>query len=159
MTDLLSDPFISTWYSFINSKITSIDINMNSLTNCGETQLYHTIHQRIRDTELQTLVADLNLICSPRFYGLPPLSVTGVIYFISLINPLWHRAFMLARFNIFPSAVLSGKYRNIPFKNHQCKHCLAESESNLHILLHCPKYSDLCQLLLSSVISNFSGSP
>ena len=55
---------------------------------------------------------------------------------------------MLARMNIFPSAVQFGRYQNIPYEQRLCDCHLGEPESILHILFSCPLFSKQRSLLL-----------
>ncbi|KAJ7337996.1 hypothetical protein JRQ81_010522 [Phrynocephalus forsythii] len=157
--ELLRDPYVSKWYQFIQSKIHRIGIDLDSLINCQESQILKIIHQRIWDIEYQTISSGLNPTCSPHFYGLMPTPGLGANYMKHLINPCLCRAFMLARLNILPSAVLSGRYYNVPFEKRLCKLCLLEPDSTSHILLSCPSHHKLRLRLLTPYISNFSGSP
>ncbi|KAJ7325020.1 hypothetical protein JRQ81_018040, partial [Phrynocephalus forsythii] len=112
----------------------------------------------IWDIESQSIAAVLNSTCSPRFYGLLPISGLGVNYIENLTNPRQPQAFMLSKLNIFPSAVLSGRYHNIPFENKLCKYCLLELDSTSHIL-SCPTHHKFHQQILVPFTPNLSGSP
>ncbi|KAL8177478.1 UNVERIFIED_CONTAM: hypothetical protein K2H54_008055 [Gekko kuhli] len=50
---------------------------------------------------------------------------------------LGHPAFMLARFNLFLSAVLTGRYKGIPYKERVCTCLYNEPDSVQHILFRC----------------------
>lgn len=64
---------------------------------------------------------------------------------------------MLARFNIFPSSVLSGRFQNIPHECRTCEFCHLEPDIVAHILCHCSAHSYLCERLLEPILSSFIG--
>lgn len=66
---------------------------------------------------------------------------------------------MLARLNIFPSAVLTGRYSRVPFDQRRCNHCGIEPDSVTHFLCVCPVFSKLRRVFLGPVISSYSGPP
>lgn len=66
---------------------------------------------------------------------------------------------MLARLNIFPSEVLSGRYSQIPFEQRICILCGTEPDSVVHILCLCPALKTIHTLVLGPNISSFSGPP
>lgn len=75
-----------------------------------------------------------------------------------IILPKYRRAFMLARLNALPSAVMSGRFNGIPYPDRLCNLLpLLNCGSNKidlvdHILLDCPKFSVLGDDLISSLI-------
>ena len=148
MASLLTDSHCSKWSQSILYKINTLGIDINLLANSGETHILQTIKRRIWDIEKQIINARANQICSPSFLGLSFPAKSMAQYFANLLNPFHRRAFMLARMNIFPSAVLAGRYQNIPYEQRVCDCHLGEPESISHILLSCPLFSKQRSLLL-----------
>ena len=151
--DLLSDSYTSNWFKLIDSKLLSLGLNLESLFDLGLQQAHSLIKHKLLQLEFESLSADLNPTCSPLFFSLPPSLGRPSNYFSSLTNPGQRRAFMLARLNIFPSAVHAGRFAKIPRANRLCFFCHTLPDSLDHILFHCPVHSSLRKLFLEPWLS------
>uniref|UniRef100_A0ACB8GBJ1 Uncharacterized protein n=1 Tax=Sphaerodactylus townsendi TaxID=933632 RepID=A0ACB8GBJ1_9SAUR len=78
------------------------------------------IIERLEDQERQILIGSTKRKCAPFFFSLSNKYKTPLQYFTLLVTPLHRCAFMMARFNIFPSHVTMGRYQKIPFQQQLC---------------------------------------
>ncbi|KAJ7341352.1 hypothetical protein JRQ81_005346, partial [Phrynocephalus forsythii] len=113
----------------------------------------------IWDIERQTIIEGTNPTYFPFYYGLSPNFEHGSNYFRKLLNLQERRAFMVARLNIFPSAVTLGRYSKTTYKNRLCKFCQLEPDSASHILTRCPSHHTIHQQLLDPYISKLPPIP
>ncbi|KAJ7324588.1 hypothetical protein JRQ81_017608 [Phrynocephalus forsythii] len=153
------DPFTSTWDSLFVNKLHNLGFTLDYFANFDFKTAYLTIKAKLFEEETELLSSNLNWTCSPRFFNLSPVFGHDLCYFRKLINPNKRRAFMLARLNIFPSSVLSGRYLGIPSSQRLCKFCQLEPDTVPHILCHCPAHTRLRKEFLDPIMSMFSGPP
>lgn len=147
LADLLKDSYKSRWYQHLEKKIESLGIELEPLYNSNEQYIFHNILTRLKDVERQNIMAAVNKICSPTFYGLNILD-SRANYVAKLIIPAQRRAFMLARLNVFPSAFVRGRYQNVPRNKRTCRCSMNVPDTVEHILFHCPLHSTIRQRVL-----------
>ena len=154
LNDLLKDPFSSKWFNILDAKLASLDLSPESLSDTTLHRAHQIIKSKLWQQELNLLLPNLNPICSPHFFGLSPSLGRPSNYFSKLINPSKRRAFMLARLNIFPSAVHFGRFANIPRINRLCLFCSSEPDTLDHILFRCPTHQHLRNNILEPLLSS-----
>lgn len=143
LKDLLKDSYLSKWFKLIDSKLLSLGLSPESLADINLNKSHSIIKSKLRESEFNQLFPNLNPTCSPQFFGLPPSLARPSNYFNKLTNPIKRRVFMLARLNIFPSAVHSGRFSNLPCDRRLCLYCSLEPDTLDHILLRCPAHQSL----------------
>ena len=122
-------------------KIKQIGLDPDTLGFLPFQSALRTVKQRLADINSQDLLRAANRSCSPLFWKLPLVVGRPPIYISILHNPEIRRAISLARCNSIPSAVLTGRFNNIPFNNRFCPCVLNIVETLPHILFHCPFHS------------------
>ena len=157
--DLLRDNFLSKWLKLIEIKLQSLDLNLESLNDLGIQQAHALIKSKLWQHEFEVLAAKLNPTCSPLSFGLSPSLGYHPNYFSSLINPRLRRAFMLARFNIFPSANHTGRFANIPKEDRLCLFCHLVPDTLDHILFFCSVHFSIRKALLEPWLSSLPNTP
>ena len=156
LQNLLKDPFTSMWFHFIEAKLSSLSLSVETLADMNLHSAHQTIRSSLYDLEYATLFSQMNPICSPLAFGLSPSLGRPFNYFNQLSNPQKRRAFMLARLNIFPSAAHFGRFTRTPRSNRLCHFCASEPDSLDHILLRCPTHNIPRKRLLGPLLSSFS---
>ena len=132
---LPSDHYISNWSQAIAFKIKSLGIDLDSLANYGESHIFQTIKRIIQDVDVQGIHAGAGGSFSPRALGLSYIPNVVALYFSNLTIPSCRTSFMLARLNVFPSAMVEGRYRKIPHIERTCRYSSMELDTICHILL------------------------
>ena len=77
-------------------------------------------------------------------------------YIKNLTVPNYRRLFTKARLNVFPSAVLDGRLRGVPYQDRLCS-CAQDIDSVKHILLHCVKFEQARAELILPLLRLFPG--
>ena len=112
---------------------------------------------RLDDIELQHNHMLGGGVCSPRHLGITSTQYLPS-YFSSLTTAKHRFAFIKARFNAFPSGVMSHRFSRGRVSD-LCSCDELSRESLLHIVFICPLYSDVRRNLLSPLVQKFSGLP
>lgn len=152
---LMSDSYIFTWFKTVETKLHSINLSVELLADLNLFQAYRIIKDHLFLAEFNILKNSLNPTCSPLSLGLFPQFVATSNYFYHLTNPRLKRAFMLARLNIFPSAVHYGRFMRVPREKRLCLFCGESPDTLLHILLSCPSHDSSRRMYLEPWITNF----
>lgn len=152
---LLKDSYVSSWFRSVEAKLSSINLSIEALADLSLQQAYSIIRENLFLAEFNFLKSTLNPICSPLFFGLSPQYALTSNYFFTLTNPQLKRAFLLARFNIFPSAVHYGRFLCIPRHKRLCLFCKEVPDTLSHILFFCPHHSSIRQLHLATWFSYY----
>ena len=148
---MLSEQKSSNWFNYIEQKIQMLGIALDSLALAPVTYIYKIIKRRILDIELQALNEAARKTCSPLFLGISPSPDKLAFYFSHLINPQQRRAFMLARFNILPTAVMTGRFQKIPYAYRQCPCKQGSIETIQHVFFYCPIYDAIRAKVLNAL--------
>ena len=154
---LLQDSSSSNWLAIIEKKISALGLCLDSFYMLSASETFQIIKQRVLDIEQQNLYNAANKTCSPVKLSLPCKFGHIASYLSALSNPQHRRAFSLARFNVMPSAVLTGRFLRTPHADRLCsckQNCI---DSISHILLGCPKYTAPRIQLLEPILKNKSG--
>lgn len=152
---LLKDSYISSWFRLVEAKLHSINLSIEALADLTLQQAFKVIKENLFLAKFNFLKSTLNLTCSPLSLGLFPQHALTSNYFFTLTNPQLKRAFMLARFNIFPSANHYGRFLRIPREKRLCLFCKQTPDTISHILFFCPTHSSLRKLYLASWFLQF----
>ena len=140
---LLSEYLSSNWLTCIEFKLGTLKLSLESLSLLSESEAFLKIKSSLLDSDLEKLYEATNKTCSPLNLGLLPRAEHMVPYLRQLHDPKLRRAFSLARFNILPSAILSGRYHGISYSDRLCPCTKTHIETVPHVLLHCPFYQML----------------
>jgi hypothetical protein len=66
-------------------------------------------------------------------------------------------AYAKFRYGVAPLRIETGRYKRLQINEHTCFHCVNEVESEEHVLLSCPVYSDLREQLFECVCRIHAG--
>ena len=152
---MLMDHHASKWLTVIQKKIISLGISLDALYLSSALAIFHSINCRLLDVQLQHLTKAARKTCSPSHLGLSQNSWLLASYFSHLTDPHLRRAFMLARFNALPSAVLFGRFRGTPYIHRRCPCSLGAIETVHHVLLDCPFYNSSRARFLEPLLHDF----
>lgn len=142
----------------MEAKLSSINLSIEVLADLSLKQAYNVIRENLFLAEFNLIRSTLNPTCSPLSFGLSPQHAFTSNYFYTLTNPQLKRAFLLARFNIFPSAVHYGRFLHIPRDKRLCLFCKEAPDTLSHILFFCPTHSSLRKLYLVTRLLHYSPS-
>ena len=149
---ILKDNFQSSWTKAVKNEIQSLGFSTHFLSKLAHDQAASLVKQRIQDTRCQ-----LDLSKTPTF--LAPVKTRYVLapatYLSQLVINKQRRAFTLARCSVLPSALVEGRYKNIPLSLRQCYCGSGQIETREHILFHCPAYADIRGNLIEPLIKKF----
>lgn len=148
LAELLKDPYNFSWSLLFEAKLHSIGLTLESFSNSDYSRALSSLRKRLWGGGWNPVTLNLNTVFSPCYFGLPPFPSYGSNYFHKLVNPCKRQAFVLARFNILSSSVLSWRYQNIPLKRRTCKFCCLEPYMVTHILCHYAGHSKIHDCLL-----------
>lgn len=87
-------------------KINSNEILFDLVVTLVKQQAFRLLCQRMLDIERKVSLSLANRTCSPIANGIVPVYGDPALYLFHLKSPQVHRASVLARFNILPSAIL-----------------------------------------------------
>uniref|UniRef100_A0A2D4PQN9 Reverse transcriptase zinc-binding domain-containing protein n=2 Tax=Micrurus surinamensis TaxID=129470 RepID=A0A2D4PQN9_MICSU len=155
---VFADSHTSRWEKELSKKLHLLGFTGDALGDCGLKDAQFRVVQRLVDIDLQYLRSRANKTCSPLIfshsnnYGLRMAS-----YLYTLTIPKYRRAFSLARFNVLPSALLSGRFKKLLLSERLCPCDRAEVETVEHVLIHCPIYNTARIQLWSSIGFDLSG--
>ena len=151
---MLAECESSTWLRYIEVKIRTIGISLDSLYLFSEKSAFELIKRRLLDTEFQELSSKARNICSPISLGIPPSPQALALYFYHLTAPQLRRAFTLARTNTLPSAMLYGRFKQIPYSARICPCGQHHIETIVHVFFHCQFYSQFQTKFLNPLLNN-----
>lgn len=150
---ILTDSFLSPWKVTLTLKLLSLGLSPSEITVLGYDKAKSVISQRIKDIDFQTHISQLTL------HPVRESSRPGKYakYFENLNVPKFRRAFMSARFNILPSAVLEGRFKKIPYEHRYCPCGSEEIENINHVLFGCSLYTEIRALYITPIVLQFPG--
>lgn len=153
------------WISRCRSKWQSLDVNYDTKKHLHTRNFISSIKMSLINDFHESWHNDINRDGSKvgngnnklRLYKLLKSEISPECYLYRLNRK--HRS-ALARFRCgIPLINIEfGRYRNIPIQDRKCSVCTECVEDELHVLLHCPCYSDIRKELLDSIsdfISDF----
>ncbi|XP_053118799.1 inversin isoform X5 [Hemicordylus capensis] len=143
----------SSWSRKITDKLSQGGLSPALLLEAGENTARRLVRQRLIDIDLQTEKASLPLFYKS-IYAKVDLTPAAYLFTITLSKFRW--AFSRARFNVFPSALLYGKYAKLPYEERKCP-CDQAVETVAHILLKCPIYQDIRHQLIDPLLKDLNG--
>lgn len=154
---LWRDVFVNPWVGKIHAKLLSIGISPADSLKMNLRSAKSLIEQRLADIENQHNLARGGGVCSPRYHGItPPLGLPS--YMSSLSSVPHRRAFIRARFNVFPSNLLNHRFS----KGLVSPLCVCDGEtveSLSHIMFNCPLHSIARAKFLGPALLRLVGRP
>lgn len=154
---LWRDEFTSPWATKIHSKLLSYGISPSDILNLDLITAKKVIKQRLEEVDLQQNLTTGGGTCSPIYQGIT--SMSQIPRYLSTLSAASHRfAFVRARFNVFPSNVLSNRFSNGKISV-LCACDNKSIESLYHILFNCPLYNVPRSRILSSIILEIAAKP
>lgn len=157
MLQLCSDSVLPLGISDLLSKLKSLGMSPSELGMINCESAYRLVKNRILDIEQQELICEARSTWSPLQFYVPSSFGKPAFYFFHLLCPQTHRAFSLVRFNVLPSALLSGRFHNIPYSERLCGCNGTSIETWSHTVFHCHRYNGLRVKYLSSVLLRMQG--
>ena len=119
--DLLSDKVIYNLSVVCRRKLNSIGLNLIGLENSDPKYIWASIRKKLLENSVRTILdVAKHSICSPLFLNLPLCRDFKKGYIAKLKNHESCRLFMLARFNMFPSMMVRGRYLALPKSERFC---------------------------------------
>uniref|UniRef100_A0A670HYS7 Reverse transcriptase domain-containing protein n=1 Tax=Podarcis muralis TaxID=64176 RepID=A0A670HYS7_PODMU len=154
---LTNEEFVSKWQKTMAKKATSIGLSPPQLYYLGYEGAQKVLKQRLWDNAHSDLRSRSHAVCSPLAAGVQYGYVFELTSYIkNLTVPNYRRLFTKARLNVFPSAVLDGRLRGVPYQDRLCS-CAQDIDSINHILLHCAKYEQARAELILPLLVPFPG--
>ncbi|CAI5771797.1 Hypothetical predicted protein [Podarcis lilfordi] len=154
---LWRDDFVNPWVGKIHAKLLSIGISPADSLKMNLRSAKRLIEQRLADIENQHNLAGGEGVCSPRYHGIT--SPLGLPSYMSSLSSVPHRhAFIRARFNVFPSNLLSHRFS----KGLVSPLCVCDGktvDSLSHIMFNCPLHSIARTKFLGPALLRLVGRP
>ncbi|CAI5761724.1 Hypothetical predicted protein [Podarcis lilfordi] len=154
---LWRDDFPSPWAKIIHGKLVSLGLSPSELLKLDLISAKRIITHKLEEMDLQFNIATGGGTCSPINLGLTP--PTKLPSYLTTLSVVTHRyAFIMARFNAFPSNVLGNRLSNGQISL-LCDCKSGSIESLYHIIFCCPLHSASRSKFLAPYLSRIADSP
>lgn len=78
-------------------------------------------------------------------------------FLANLLIPQPMMAFLLVHLNVLPSTLLEGRFHGVPLQDHLWSCATCETETDGHVLPHCPFDSYLRHIVITPILQNLVG--
>ena len=152
LSNTLGDPyFIRGFNEVILHKLRYLGLDFSILVNYDENTILKLISKRLEDQDIQTIGSSFYRICSSGHWDIPWVYKSMPLYLQVLEDYPLKRAVLLARLNIFPSNLSSGRFLQIPRNERRCLHGCNVPDSLSHLLFNCSKFQRFHHFLGESI--------